>query len=74
MLQKGQRCGKMIASKGWRRQPDGKIVSERPPIRCPRCNKLLLTILPETQAANLPLYCYQCKQHTIIVNIASSEP
>lgn len=73
-LQTAPGCGKINSSKGWRRQPDGKIVSTRPPVRCPRCERFLLTILPETKAVNLPLYCDRCKQHTLIANIEPSGP
>ena len=40
--------------------------------RCPRCNRKLLQVLPDTSGNNIPIYCYDCKLYWI-VSISSAQ-
>lgn len=53
---------------------NGKITVKDGWISCPECrrNHHLLRITDETEARNLPVYCFDCKK-TIVLNIARGQ-
>lgn len=57
-LQNSKECDKIMTNRGW--------------LTCPHCRRKLIRLLPTTQAADLVVYCRDCK-HESIVNI-SLEP
>lgn len=57
---------KLNTGRGWKRRPDGKIVSERPWLLCPECGFQLHKLLPETKAENQVVYCRKCGKESIV--------
>lgn len=58
--------GGKIEGKGWRCGSDGRIITPRGRLPCPRCNAPTIKLLPETRGEQIVVYCKKCHKESIV--------